>query len=50
MSNDVIQTFENETIRIEVIFDEGCSIYDNPLEYSGVEYHLDGGRYFHMKS
>jgi hypothetical protein len=48
--SDVVKTFENETIRIEVIFDEGCSIYDNPLEYSGVEYHLDGGRYFHMKS
>lgn len=50
MSNDVIQTFENDRLRVEVIIDTDCCMYDNPLEHSGVEYHLDGGRYFHMKS
>lgn len=48
--SEVIKTFENDTIHVEIIADEDCSIYDSPLEHSGIEYHLDGGRYFHMQS
>ena len=50
MSNDIIKTFENDTIRVEVVTDYESYGYDSPLEHSGVEYHLDGGRYFHMRS
>lgn len=48
--SDVVKTFENDTIRVEIVTDYENYGYDSPLEHSGVEYHLDGGRYFHMKS
>ncbi len=48
--NDVVKTFENNTIRIEVVTDYENCCYESPLKYSEIEYHLDGGRYFHMKS